>query len=679
MLAYGDNLSYESKIYTKIQLKSYKIFKFRLKLQSMKMIISIVLMLFSVLLHAQQLDIFNDIVEAEAKSASQLIYQRTNQNTGNYDIKYHRIELNINPAQPGLSGDITTYFVAKSNTSQIVFDLASNMTVQEVIQRGSNLTFTQNTDDELIITLPEALNEGVLDSLTVTYSGTPISTGFESYSQTTHNGVPIVWTLSQPYGAKAWWPCKQDLNDKIDSIDVYLNTPRFTPQNEDYVAVSNGVELSQVINGTNKTTRFKHRYPIPAYLIAIAITNYSVYKEEVPNNGNPFNIINYVYPESLAAAQASTPVTLDIMNFFIDKFEPYPYADEKYGHAQFGFSGGMEHTTISFMGNFSRELITHELAHQWFGNKVTCGSWQDIWLNEGFATYLYGLVIEEFDGSSAFNNWKQQRNNFITSQSNGSVYIQPQDTVNVARIFNSRLSYNKGAMVLHMLRKKIGDDNFYHGLRNFLAHPDLAFNYAKTSDFIPIMESASALDLTEFFNDWLYNQGHPSFTVLWNQPEANQIQINLSQSTSHSSVDFFETDVTFRLLGSQGEQQDITLSHIEQNQEFIENISFNVANVIFDPNVDIISRNNLVTLGVDGFNAAESIRLFPNPAKESLTVTKPDFIEITGYIVYNSVGQKVIESENFDNTINLKNLSNGFYIVQFQLFNQFINKTLLKN
>lgn len=644
----------------------------------MKMILSMVFMLVSVLFYAQKQDVFKNVVEAEAKSASQIIFHRANQNTGNYDIKYHRIELNIDPAQVGLSGNITTYFEAKSNTSEIIFDLASNMTVQDVLQRGNSLSFTQNTADELVITLPGVLNQGVLDSLTVSYSGTPISTGFESYSQTTHNGVPIVWTLSQPYGAKAWWPCKQDLNDKIDSIDVYLTTPRFTPQNEDYVAVSNGKELSQVVNGLHKTTRFKHRYPIPAYLIAIAITNYSIYTEEVPNNGNPFDIVNYVYPESLGAAQAGTPITLDIMNFFIDKFEPYPYADEKYGHAQFGFNGGMEHTTISFMGNFSRELITHELAHQWFGNKVTCGSWQDIWLNEGFATYLYGLVIEEFDGNTAFNNWKQQRNNFITSQPNGSVYIQPQDTVNVARIFSSRLSYNKGAMVLHMLRKKMGDDNFYQGLRNYLTHPDLAFNYAKTSDFIPIMEAASGLDLTEFFNDWLFNQGYPSFNVIWSQPNSNQIRINLSQSTSHPSVDFFETDVTLKLFGAQGEVQEIDLSHTEQNQEFVESVNFVVVSVIFDPNVDLISRNNLVTLSVENFDVANNIEISPNPVTSHLTIIKPDFAEIFGYSIYNSIGQKVIESNRFSDIINLENLVTGFYIIQFQLVNQVINKTLLK-
>ena len=92
------------------------------------------------------------------------------------------------------------------------------------------------------------------------------------------------------------------------------------------------------------------------------------------------------------------------MNFFEATFTPYPFRNEKYGHAQFGWGGGMEHTTVSFMtarvsGAYSRSLIAHEMAHQWFGDKITCGSWRDIWLNEGFATYLASLVIENLDGA----------------------------------------------------------------------------------------------------------------------------------------------------------------------------------------------------------------------------------------------------------------------------------------
>ena len=148
----------------------------------------------------------------------------------------------------------------------------------------------------MVITLSTTQNSGVLDSLTISYSGIPTAStpGFGSFEQTTHNGDPIIWTLSEPYGALDWWPCKQDLNDKTDSIDVYITTPQFNPTSEEYIAVSNGLEQSQVINGLNKTTYFKHRYPIPAYLIAIAVTNYEVYNHTVPNNGNPFDIVNYV-------------------------------------------------------------------------------------------------------------------------------------------------------------------------------------------------------------------------------------------------------------------------------------------------------------------------------------------------------------------------------------------------
>ena len=137
-------------------------------------------------------------------------------------------------------------------------------------------------------------------------------------------------------------------------------------------------------------------------------------------------------------------------------------------------------------------------------------SWKDIWLNEGFATYLSGMVIEELDGQEEFNTWKEQRVNSITAAPNGATFLTDQDTTNVSRIFNGRLTYNKSSMILHMLRKKLGDDDFYQGVKNYLSHPDLAFNYAKTEDFIPIMEAQSGEDLTEFFSDWLYNQGYLS-------------------------------------------------------------------------------------------------------------------------------------------------------------------------
>jgi aminopeptidase N len=619
----------------------------------------------------------NAIRVSEAKTAYRQMMRSSNLNTGNYDVKYHRLELDVDPSQAQISGDITTYFEAKEAMTEITFDLADNMTVSQVLQRGNSLAYAQNTDDELVITLPITQNQGVLDSLTISYSGNPISSGFGSFEQTTHAGDPIIWTLSEPYGAKGWWPCKQDLIDKIDSIDVHITTPEFNPSNEAYVAVSNGLEISQSVTNSERVTHFKHGHPIPAYLIAIAVTNYEIYSHQVPNNGNPFDIINYVYPESLVSAQASTEVTVDIMNIFTDLFEEYPFSDEKYGHAQFGWGGGMEHTTVSFMGSFSRGLIAHELAHQWFGNKITCGSWKDIWLNEGFATYLSGLVIENLDGEASFKAWRQQKVNNITSQPSGAVYLTDQDTTSVNRIFSGRLSYNKGAMVLHMLRQKLGDTDFYQGLQDYLDTPDLAFDYAKTQDFNDVMEASTGENLDEFFNDWIYNQGYPSYNVNWNQ-NGNQLKLTVSQTQSHNSVSFFEAGVPIRVVGTLGETLNVVLNSTTNNEQFFETVNFTIQDVIFDPDIHLISKNNSVVLSTDEFNFNTDIIVYPSPTTSVVNILKPDGLDIQNIKVYNSLGQLLLQS-SWTPQLNLNTLASGLLFVQFHTEDKIINKRVIKN
>lgn len=625
-----------------------------------------------------QNDQWNSLREAEAKSALNRLQFRANANTSNYDVKYHRLALAVDPSVAEIRGEVTTYFEATSALSQITFDLAGNMSVSEVLQRGNPLVFSQNSNDEVIIVLPAEQNSGVLDSLTIRYSGNPVSSGFGSFEVNTHNGKPVLWTLSEPYGAKGWWPCKQDLIDKIDSIDVFVSAPLTNPDGDLYVAVSNGLEQSQVVNGTNKTTHFKHTYPIPAYLVAIAVTNYAVYSHTVANNGNPFEIVNYVYPENLSAIQSATPVTVDIMNLFSALFGEYPFADEKYGHAQFGWGGGMEHTTVSFMGSFGRSLIAHELAHQWFGNKVTCGSWQDIWLNEGFATYLSGLVIENSDGTMAFKTWKQQTVNSITAATGGAVYINAADTLNVNRVFNSRLSYNKGAMVLHMMRKKMGDANFFEGLKTYLNHPEHAYGYAKTEDFKAIMEAVGSQDLTEFFGDWIYGEGYPSFDLRWHQPNSTEIELSLKQTQSHPAVSFFETLLPVRIVGTLGETMDVVLDHTVNQEHFVESVNFTVAEVVIDPEFDIVSKNNAVVLSVNELNLSAEIVVYPNPTSHSVTIRKPDHITVDHISIYTILGQLVYTSGG-TTSIDVSSLSSGLFYIELHTNKGRLNKSLLKN
>ncbi len=618
--------------------------------------------------------------EAEAKSALKKMYYRINPNTGNYDLKYHRLEFNVDPSVDFISGDVTSYFEAKENMNEITFDLADNMTVSQVLQRSNLLSFVQNANNELVITLAATQNTGVLDSLTISYSGTPIAStpGFGAFEQNFHNGEPIIWTLSEPYGALDWWPCKQDLNDKLDSVDVYITTPQFNPSNEEYIAVSNGLEQSQIVNGPNKTTYFKHRHPIPTYLVAIAVTNYDVYTHTVPNNGKPFDIVNYVYPENLSTAQDSTPITVDIMNLYSSLFEEYPFADEKYGHAQFGWGGGMEHTTVSFMYNFRGNLIAHELAHQWFGDKVTCGSWKDIWLNEGFATYLSGLTRENLVLIDMnFKTWKQQRINSITFQTDGAVYLTDADTTNVNRIFNGRLSYDKGAMVLHMLRKKIGNSDFFQGLKNYLSDPNYAYGYAKTEDFKSIMQTTSGKDLTEFFNDWIYNQGYPSYTIQWYQV-GNQLHTMVSQTQSDPSVSFFEVGLPIKVNGTLGETLGLILDNITNNESFSNTVNFIISSIEFDPEADIISKNNSVVLGTPEVDQSRNIQIFPNPTTNTITIQKPDDLEVSEIRIFNVLGQ-LLPTNGWNPEVDLSSFSTGMLFVQIQTNKGIIYKRVLKN
>ncbi|MGV7105431.1 M1 family aminopeptidase [Flavobacterium sp. U410] len=615
-------------------------------------------------------DDFERMVEAEMKSAAAVHDFQVNPNTQNYDITYHELRFTVDPAVYYISGTVTTTFTALEDMNTITFDLDEALTVSSVTMNGNSLSFVQQTSKELVITFQTTLTSGNSGTVVVTYAGSPPANGFGSFVTTTHSGTPVLWTLSEPFGARDWWPCKQDLNDKVNSIDVYITAPSA------YVGVSNGLEQSAIDNGNGtKTTHFHHGYAIPAYLIAIAVTNYQIYTQTA-GIGTTFPIVNYVYPENYTSAQSQLAETVSIMNVYETLFEPYPFLNEKYGHAQFSWGGGMEHTTVSFMVNFSRDLIAHELGHQWFGDKITCGSWKDIWLNEGFAEYLSGLIYENLSGASTFVSWKASKIASITSQPNGAVYLTDAEATDVNRIFSGRLTYNKGSMVVHMLRWKMGDALFFQAIQNYLADTNLAYAYAITPQLQSHLEAAYGSSLTEFFNDWIYNQGYPSYSVTAQNWGAGQVKIAVNQTQSDPSVSYFEMPLEVRLTGAGGEEQDVVVDNTFNGQEFIVSVPFTVTGVQFDPNYHIISRNNTATLNAETFSIDEVISLYPNPVENILTVKIPNDVQLQSIILFNELGQKVLEGNTA--TIDMTSLSQGVYQVKLFTNEGEIHKKLIK-
>ncbi len=574
--------------------------------------------------------------------------------TRGYDMKYLRCTWDLDPAVRYISGSVTSYFTATADLDQLIFDLSDSLTVDDVTMHGNALAYSQDPGDLLVITLPASIPAGQTDSITVTYHGVPPNTGFGSFITDEHDGAPIVWTLSEPYGAKDWWPSKQDLNDKVDSLDTYVTTPMNNR------AAGNGVLMAPDTTDDHVTWHWRHRHPIDYYLIATAVTNYQVDIQYVVLDGDSMPMVTYAYPEDFDAAVTNATGLLPKITLFSQLFGTYPFANEKYGHAQFGWGGGMEHQTMSFLGVYHPEISAHELAHQWFGDKVTCASWQDIWLNEGFATYLSGLAYE-YLSPVYWPIWKRGKINSIISQPDGSVFCT--DTLDQSRLFSGRLSYNKGAMVVHMLRWICGDSAFYQGVRNYLDDPMIAYGTATTPDLQAHLEATSGLDLTGFFADWFTGEGYPSYTNVWSQTGDGEAHVTLSQTTSHPSVGFFELPVPIRFYGG-GTDSTVVLDNTVNDQQFSFHLPFSIDSAAFDPDIWLISGHNLTTSVSELDRDRPLLVLYPNPAEDILLWRIPGSGPRQLARVVDALGRTVFTGDAANGSIDIRRLSPGGYVLE---------------
>jgi hypothetical protein len=604
------------------------------------------------------------ISSMEKSMYSSLRTRHTSGLINNYDLKYHRFRWLVDPAVASIRGSVTSYYVVTSpNMSSIQFELADVMSADSAFHHGFKVGI-MHSGNLVTVNLGEIINPGTLDSVMVYYHGDPPQgNGFGSFGIGKHNNVPALWTLSEPYGASDWWPSKNDLSDKIDSIDVYVAAPK------GYKVASNGILQSVSPYGSNLTvTHWKHRYLIASYLIAIAVTNYAHYTEYFTGLSSSFPIENYVYPEDSVNNRFRTTELLPVYGLYSQLFGDYPFKREKYGHAEFGWGGGMEHQTMTFIGQtaFNLDILSHELSHQWFGDMITCGSWHDIWLNEGFATYCAGLMYEKLSPELYWPLWKRNEIAYTTSLPDGSVYCD--DTTDVGRVFSGRLSYSKGALVLHQLRWILGDTVFFNGLRSYADDPDLRFGFAMTDDFKAHMEAASGLDLSEYFDKWIYKQGFPSYSIRCSLDNPNDVVVTISQTQSHPSVSFFSLPLPIEFMGGNHDTL-IVFNNTSSGQVFHVNLGFMIDSVHFDPEKWLITANNVITLGENDLPPGKSLVIQPNPADDILqvvhnlgTFTSVQVVDLSGRTF-----QPVVAENRQDRLVlNVGHLASGTYILALQ-------------
>lgn len=478
-----------------------------------------------------------------------------------YDVKSYTLRFSFDIPKKMIYGNTVIKAEVLSDTlSRIMVNFTNDLKVKKVLLGGNPAKY-EHVNDYISV---ETGNSGPGSTeIEIEYEGAPRNQGFDSFSFKEFDDEPAIYTLSEPTYAPTWWPCKDLVTDKAEA-DIYITVPK------PLTAVSNGL-LQDVKDEANEERTFywKVTYPITTYLVSLAIGKYDKWSETYTSLDGSVRmpVDYYTYPSYTDNAKYDWRNTVDMIGFLSETFGEYPFINEKYGMAMFGWiSGAMEHQTISSMGyrlitgdGRYESIVMHELAHQWFGDAVSPATWRDIWLNEGFATYCESLWIEHTKGRQAYleSIAKEGRGNFPTTVYNPEGFIF------------GRTVYNKGAFVLHMLRGEVGDETFFRIIRTY--YERFKYGAATTTEFENVCEEVSGRNLRTFFDQWVYSgKGKPSFEYEWSTAQSGsyyKTKLLLKQLQSDREV--YAVPLTITLSsGSATEDFRIEMNSREGSYEF---------------------------------------------------------------------------------------------------------------
>jgi len=503
---------------------------------------------------------------------------KTASNWQEYDMDYYKIDLEIDHVAEILHGRVDAYgSVVISSLDSVKINLLSSLTVDSVYNLSGNLAFS-HLSDHLTVYLETDYAQDEQFYFTVVYHGHPASSeGFLGMDFSERNGLPLITTLSEPMGARSWWPCNDITRDKVDSVDIIVTV------DTSLVVSSNGLVVSEVDNGDGThTTHWKTQYPIAPYLVSLGIHPYAVwydYYNYSPTDSMPLHF--YVYPDHNAySRQFFDGIVAHMIEVLSTPFGAYPFIEEKYGCTHFNWGGAMEHqtntsTTSSSFG-YSQPVVCHELGHQWWGDMVTCSDWHHIWINEGFAVYAEALYFEADSGLDYYHAYM----NSFEFTSGGSIYID--DTTSVWNIFGL-IVYDKGGWVLHMLRHIVGDAVFFEAFSNY--RDQYMWTNASTEDFRGVVEAASGMDLEWFFQQWIYGTYRPyyrsSFFIQEDPGGGWNTYLHVRQ-TQNTDPQVFSMPIDIRITTGSGNEIQVIFNDARE-QDFVLHTVEEPLAVAFDP------------------------------------------------------------------------------------------------
>jgi len=536
-----------------------------------------------------------------------------------YDVKHLKFNLNFADTTLFISGDVTTTAqVTASLLSVYTFELDTLMIIDSAKVNGAVLPVVATGDSIRMITLPTALSSGDVFTAQIFYHGQPpAGSGF--FNGVTHAvtaaGSNMVFTVSDPYVAKNWWPAKQCIDDKIDSVDMWVTVPA------GQVVASNGLlhNIDSISNPGYYRYQWSTHYPIDYYLISVTVGPYVIDTSYIHFAGSIDSMLIQNFFLDTATFYPAFKSNFDsirmIMAYYDTVYGRYPFWQEKYGMNYTTLPGGMEHQTMTTIGVTSVSVIAHELCHQWFGDHVTYNRWGDVWLSEAFATHSEDLFEEHFHSAAAALAYRKTQHNYAMSAPGGSVFVT--DTSSSNTLFDQRLVYDKGAAVVRMLRFLApADSTFFNVLKAY--QQTYAFGLGSEEGLQSIAETQYGISLDTFFNQWIYGQGYPKYAIKWDQV-GSTVYVRLIQTTSSpASVPLFSTPLELQFHSATAD----TIVRVYNNadtQVYVFDWSPTMTTVYLDPNAWVLCKlNGLVghdtTLSISN-EAPAGIEAYPNPAK----------------------------------------------------------------
>jgi aminopeptidase N len=604
--------------------------------------------------------------QSAVKSASLSVAQIAE--TERYNVHFYALDIAMNNLVTTVAGTGEIHAISRQNLDSALFELHPVMTISQIRVNAIPVLYSRIGS---AIKVPVNAILGDAFVISVDYAGTPptgASTPFGGSGMSNDDspswGNQVTWSLSEPFSAYEWWPCKQSLTDKADSCSVKITVPSACK------AGSNGLLENMVdLGGGLSRYEWKHRHPIDYYLVSVAVAeyvDYTIYANPV-GAPNPIMIQNYIYnnPGTLPNFQTEIDETADFIELFYELYGPYPFEDEKYGHCMAPLSGGMEHQTMTTQGFFEKGLTAHELGHQWFGDNVTCASWADIWINEGFASYSEYLMLENLYAGEEVTHMQDVHDNVMT-QPFGSVWVL--DSLNENRIFSGRLTYDKGAGIIHTMRYIVDNDSlFFATLREFQV--DFGDSVATGIDMRDKFQAETGIDFTPFFEEWYFGGGYPTYSIQWNQI-GSDILIQLSHSVSQAAVTpTFTNPIDVRITRPTLGDTIVRLDVNSNQQQFLVSNAGTAGTMFIDPANWVINAVGTIVfngslVGLNEEHLADKITVFPNPSNGVVTVQVDDQ-SAKDYVIYKMNGQ-IIEKGTAKGTfqLDLSKYGNGTYLLE---------------